>query len=68
MAENEEDPAEKERRALLARVYRFILSLPDPRDETPAVPDYCTQNDGDCAACPLANGELDCRNNKFPVS
>jgi len=28
-------------------------------------PDYCTQNDGHCPSCPLANDGRDCANNKF---
>lgn len=28
-------------------------------------PDYCTQNNGECATCSLSNYGRDCRNNKF---
>ena len=27
------------------------------------VPEYCTQNNGDCATCSLTNYGRDCRNN-----
>jgi hypothetical protein len=58
MVEDQEDPAAKARRELLDRVYALILSWPDPKDNTSSIPDYCTQNDRDCATCPLSNGEL----------
>jgi hypothetical protein len=68
MTEDKDDPAEKRRRELLARVYSLILSWPEPKNETPTIPDYCTQNDGDCATCPLAKGELDCEGNKYSAT
>jgi hypothetical protein len=67
MTEDTNDPAEKAERELLARVYSLILSWPDPEEQAPSIPEYCTQNAGDCAACPLARGELDCKDNRFPV-
>ena len=32
--------------------------------EVREVPDYCTQNHGDCSTCSLKNYGRDCRNNK----
>ena len=30
-----------------------------------AIPDYCTQNDGECSTCSLANYGRDCRNRRI---
>jgi hypothetical protein len=67
MTNDKDDPEEFEnrRRKALAKVYALILSWPDPEKK---LPDYCTQNDGECATCPLAKGELDCEGNKYAAT
>ena len=32
---------------------------------TDEIPEYCTQNDGDCKSCSLVNYGRDCMNNKI---